>query len=645
MRPDFPRPYFPFVTILLLLLTCATTFAAEPTLLDRVRSVFGSIAEGFGSLGEKSEQLIEPRFGPLKEVGVMDFTNLVTTRRTVDRSIPVDANVQASVSSEFGEIRVEGWDQPIVQVRAEISAGAATEEEARIAAEQISVQVDSDSGRVTIKTVYPTPDKLGKLPVAVTYAISVPRTAQLLCQNAFGDIAIQNIEGAVTIDSRYGVVDLNNLGSPVSVHARGDLPVTAKVLRAGGSFNLQRAPSSFSNIAGRLNVTSFAGPVELHDLSATCDVDVTAESADIRLYYRESELPDLEADAFFSSINIDSGIPVVSLGNLSTLRYMNQSTQRKARLRSSFNPISIAKETSASQPTAVRAPDSDLVQSTLERVLPVSAGIELSVEAMIGDIEIVGVDDANLTIQATQLAHVQSTGRAREVIESLSLTADSTPGQIIVRTQVVGDIAALGSSSYRLDLRISCPRGVPIRLTATNGKTSITGCAGPITIVQQEGTIHVSHIKGEMNLTNQRGDITAENTGGPLTATTVMGGVSTSNVFGAQTVTASQGKVVIDAPHGQVIAKNNQGDIRMIALDGIFGNCELDTQQGNLSLVVSPAADAAFLVTCENGTVIPSENLPLSGSVKRTLQEYQGRLNNGLYNVVLRAKDGKIVID
>jgi hypothetical protein len=626
---------------------CTHALAENTTLLERVGSVFDSIADGLRRVGENTEKLIEPRLGPLKEAGIMDFSDLATATRAVDRSFPVDATATVSVSNEFGEIQIEGWDQNVVQIRASITAGSHTDDEARKAAEKIDVTTSAGTNHVTILTVYPGPETLGRLPVRVDYVINVPIAATVLAKNNFGDIVVHKTTGPTTIDSRYGIVELADLGGPVTVQARGDLPVTVSDARNGANLTLQRAPATLARVAGKINVSSFAGPVEFRDLAPQCDADVTTEGGDIKLFYKGGAIPNIDAEAFFSTVNADGGIHVNTRGNVSMADYANAGSQVHLRLRSSFNPITIAQEPAqgASESATPPASPTDLVQGQLgERSLPVTQGVEVEINAMIGDVEIVGWDEDRIAVSATQSAHVESIERAAEAIESLALTIDSSPALISVKSQVVGDLAALGCTWYRMDLKISCPRTSPLRIDAASGKTTLTGFAGPVRIVQTEGGISASHVKGAMELNAHRGDVVADNTGGPLTITALHGGATTTNVYGAQTIAANGGKIVVDAPHGELKANNSGGDIRVIALEGIFGNTELSTERGNISMVVAPTSDASFFVTVENGSVVPA--LPtLSGSVKKNVQEYQGSLNNGLHSVVLRVKDGKIVID
>ena len=116
---------------ILLLVPCAA--AAQPPqtpesgLLDRIQSGLDGVARGFDYMGQLAEDVIGPGLGLGAERPAAH-----TETRAFNERYPTGPAPIVSVANEFGEIRVDTWEDRVVAVTAAITVGA---EAADIAAE------------------------------------------------------------------------------------------------------------------------------------------------------------------------------------------------------------------------------------------------------------------------------------------------------------------------------------------------------------------------------------------------------------------------------------------------------------------------------------------------------------------------------
>ena len=123
-----------------------------------------------------------------------------------------------------------------------------------------------------------------------------------------------------------------------------------------------------------------------------------------------------------------------------------------------------------------------------------------------------------------------------------------------------------------------------------------------------------------------------------------MGGtIRAKEVEGELHLESSSGKITIDTPRSSVFARNTGGDIRIIALDGVLGDIDVKTTNGNISTLIPPSSDVLLVLNVKDGKLYSS--FPVTGSVQKTTSTFQGRLNKATHRVVLETEGGDIKLD
>jgi hypothetical protein len=141
---------------------------------------------------------------------------LVTTTEHAD--LPAGGVVHLKNST--GELRIEGWDQPSVEVTAIKStklaypAAGAERDKASHMLDEVKVSVARDGNDVVIGTVYPRHRRflprpsVGDRDFNLEYVVKVPRDAKLIVDHDAGEIHFDDVGGDIHATMNQGTITL-----------------------------------------------------------------------------------------------------------------------------------------------------------------------------------------------------------------------------------------------------------------------------------------------------------------------------------------------------------------------------------------------------------------------------------------------------
>jgi hypothetical protein len=609
-------------------------------------NILEQIADGLRRLGETTRG-IGPETSPIGESEILDFSGKVRVFRPIDRSYQSSRNVHVHIDHKLGEVRVSTWSDPVVALRAEITAGAESYAIAQELANGIELDVDNSQDHLTIQTRMPNTASMGQIAVEVRCNITVPDTAAVSCSNTLGDIILQDIGGAVEVDSRFGRVDLRGAEGPAHVRSRGEWPVAVQGLARGGSFELLGSQAEFSDIGGELEIKSFLGSIAVSRILPDARVYVSSEGGDVTALLTPDALPDIETSVFFGEIAGNAPLDMFSIGSMKQA-FLSGSASSSLVVDASFAAAHFTIEKDSSTPVLSAAPSGELVETGIERELQAPAEGRLEIEALAGDIEVVGTQEALIRVEARPAVRAPDPANAQQAVDGLDL-ALTTSEDGLVRIETTADaelLDNLGAESYRVDLLVRVPQAMPVRVEAAEGLVRARGLAGPIALHQNKGDISVTESSGELQATSMNGSVEVLEFEGPAIIKAEDGPVQTRNVAGLQDIVNAGGRTTVDAPGAGLKVRQTGADVRIISLDGIRGNYDVVAEQGNISILIPESADATIIAATRNGRVVPS--FPLTGEIGEDYQELRGHTQPGVtgeYEVVLGALDGDIIID
>lgn len=628
--------------LLIAILTASSSSArADFKLIDRVGALFDDVARGFDFLGEKAEDLVGPGLG----FGDPDSAT-VTHSRQFDHKYPVPGASVVSVFNEFGEIRVQTWDNHIVALHAEIVVRADSPELAAELCQDADAAVTLLDNTVVVRTSLPPAPNLGGASITqINYALTIPRDAGLNAENVFGDTIVSGIGGPLAIESRYGAIELDDIRGPVNVHARGEFPLSARNLSQGGAFVLSGSHARFEAIAGSLRVHDFRGSIELRAPAPGSAIELTTESAPITFYVNDLATLDIVATSLFGAIQSDVPLAETVQGSLITARGPNTAATQHVSLSAAFADIHIRREISPDGAPLPSPHAAEPFKQILTHSQPLAETGTVAITNIRGDINITGIDENNVRVTATKLARVKVPGAAAAALQAIDCQFEITEDGLHVHTTELEDMSAIGCTTYRVNIEVQCPRAAILRIDAQQGTTTILDTAGSIKLLQNGGEARVEHAKGELDLTNRNGSIAAANCLGPVRASTSHGSLTMRHIHGKMRLDATQGKTVIETPRAGVYLRASDGDVRLIALEGVNGDYDIEVERGNLGALIPSSADVSLTLTAEHGLVRTTLSEQLTGAIQEGYQRFIATLNEGTFHLDLTAKHGDVVID
>jgi len=154
-----------------------------------------------------------------------------TSRQSLNKKYKVTRESTLEVQNKYGRIDVIAWDRDSVEIQVEIKLTESSTSKLRKLKEDISInfsktgdyilarsRFESESGRIAreLKSIGPTITGSNKH-VEINYTVYVPAWLDLVLNNKFGDIYMDNLSGNVDIDLSNGVINADNLGGSTSI--------------------------------------------------------------------------------------------------------------------------------------------------------------------------------------------------------------------------------------------------------------------------------------------------------------------------------------------------------------------------------------------------------------------------------------------
>lgn len=559
-------------------------------------------------------------------------------RQSTER-YPVAPTAAIAVYNEFGPVRVTAWDERVAEVRVRIRARAETDAAAQELAEAVQVNVAHADDRLELRTVLPKrPESPEYVSMQAEYQIMAPRDASVRVRNFFGDSFIEGFQGEVTVDAQYGAVELTALAAPAHVTSHGEFPVKVRDLSQGGVFDLYGAPAEFVRVGGTMKIHSFRGDVVVRTPAPAIQLEATVDSAALSLRLPVQASPDLIATVLYGEFESAWPVEQRMQADKRIAEHRAPESSQKMNLRSTFGSIHIEREDAPATSVPPADGESKPFTESETRTELLTGEVRMVIQAAPGDLHIEGSDDNRIEIAVTRSVKAVSASEAPAALEALQV--DVTKGDGAVR--IVSTNANAANAAARIHLNIKCPRQIGVDTQGTDGKTEVIGFAGPVILRQAAGAVSAERIKSGLSVTNQNGGVIVSDCGGAEVAVN-RGDAVLKRISGPIRAEAVDGHIVIESPQGPLTLRNNGGDIRILALEGVLGTWDVRVEKGNLRALLAPESDVSLSLQALRGAI--HSTIPLQGVISPGKQEFNGRMKDGLFPVRLETVDGDITLD
>jgi hypothetical protein len=146
-----------------------------------------------------------------------------------------------TIETRTGDIRIEGWDEPRLEIEAEKVVRAKSEAAAKPLYDRLQIELVGQDKNVVLRTQYP-PRRLwrpfrGESKLSVNYRVRMPYDANLKLKCVDGDVSISGLVGTQQVRVSYGDVEIRvpNVDFLRSLRARSLLGYVQSNLRGEDS--------------------------------------------------------------------------------------------------------------------------------------------------------------------------------------------------------------------------------------------------------------------------------------------------------------------------------------------------------------------------------------------------------------------------
>ena len=203
----------------------------------------------------------------------------IEARDTWTRSYPVKAGATLEVKETNGRIQVEATDGQTIEVTATRIAKATSEEQAKDALKDVTIDETVKDDAVTLDGTANDSAFRGNRSRSVEYVIKVPKATSVTIKSANADISVKGISGVLRVDSDNAKIDASGLADGADVKTtNGEItldfanvgPSGVHCRMTNGQLIVKVPASTKATIAGRV----VNGIVQAENLK----VDVTEHS-------------------------------------------------------------------------------------------------------------------------------------------------------------------------------------------------------------------------------------------------------------------------------------------------------------------------------------------------------------------------------
>lgn len=204
----------------------------------------------------------------------------------IHQKYAVDGAGTLTVDTDFGSVRVESWPSDEVDVEVEKRRTGISEDSARDAFDEVSVDISQQENDVNIRIERDR--RFRSNDVSVDIQVKVPETYSLDLKTSGGDIDIGDLRGDVVARTSGGDINVGNVTDAViRVHTSGgDVTVKGgaretKVSTSGGDIEIRDA-------RGAVDATTSGGDVTIGD--AAGEVSAKTSGGDIKIGRTDGEV-------------------------------------------------------------------------------------------------------------------------------------------------------------------------------------------------------------------------------------------------------------------------------------------------------------------------------------------------------------------
>ncbi len=304
----------------------------------------------------------------------------------------------------------------------------------------------------------------------------------------------------------------------------------------------------------------------------------------------------------------------------------------------------------------------EAAQRIISKSFAVGPGGELSVDADLGDIEVLtGAQDA-VEIVVERVASNGSESQAAKLFKNHHVTFKQDGKDVGVRAETVKATGFFSHPDLTVHFRIKVPKRFNVSLTTAGGNIRVAGLNGTVDARTSGGELSFTKIQGAVDARTSGGNIQANGcsdklqiqtsggnisikdyTGPSAQADTAGGNIEVATCAGKLQVRTSGGNIVIQGFSGPAVYADSAGGSITVALEKQpTADSFCRTSGGNISATLAESMALNLNAATDGGSV--SSAIPVVAQGKLKEGRLEGKINGGGAVLLLKTSGGDIAV-
>lgn len=203
--------------------------------------------------------------------------------KTIEQSFPLQKGESVHIQGEKSNVQVHTWDQSTVKVLIKLHSKSQNQDLAERELKYQKYICEKIKETVHVKNYFLVPKgrQLSSL-LQADYELWIPSDINLIVENNYGNVTIDEKAGYTQVDFRYGTLKLDGPAGRTNIKGYfGDLIVS----KLYGDFkaDLKHTTSVLNRVIGTGDIKTSLGDVTVGTLEATSKLEIDASKSDVNL--------------------------------------------------------------------------------------------------------------------------------------------------------------------------------------------------------------------------------------------------------------------------------------------------------------------------------------------------------------------------
>lgn len=237
------------------------------------------------------------------DVQAQNILEVVTKK--IEKTLDFFDDYKLNIEGEKADVLVNTWSESKVKVELELVSKHTDIEVAKQDIEVIKYVIETRGNIIFIQNSMEIDEK-GKKPrssLHAHYVITIPEQCPLNLKNHFGNADINDLKKQVIINSEYCKIKLTNIEGDISIETRfGD--VVGVGLAGNVSILSARSDITLTRLKGSIDIQAKYGLIKIDADKSLIDLNIVAEKSDVMFLNPAAETYSFNLTAHYGKINV-----------------------------------------------------------------------------------------------------------------------------------------------------------------------------------------------------------------------------------------------------------------------------------------------------------------------------------------------------